>query len=50
MIQFEFSEENSQDKDDGNKGFSTQVYDKVGRNGLEMRCQGIRVRVLNIFT
>lgn len=50
MIQFEFSEENSRDKDDGNKGFSTQVHDKVGRDGLEMRCQGIRGRVLNIFT
>lgn len=43
MIWFEFSEENSQDKDDENKGFNTvfkctQVYDKVGRDGLETKC------------
>ena len=55
MIWFEFSKENSQDKDDGNKGFNTEfkctrVYDKVGRDCLETRCQGIRGRVLNIFT
>jgi len=54
-IWFEFNKENSQDKDDGNKGFNTEfkctrVYDKVGRDSLETRCQGIRGRVLNIFT